>query len=120
MYDSDIQSFVQCEVVKKHTQAVLYVASDSAEAKKAVEEASVNRVVTSSTIARHSNAAMRRDKNVDILTDAFIDMLTVASCDYVVGTWKSSFSVVAGAFQGKMPYFVKPWKKCVIPQSLGY
>ena len=106
--------------MKKHAHAVLYVASDSAEAKKTVEKASMNRVVTSSTIARHSNASMRRDKNVDILTDAFVDLLTVASCDYVVGTWKSSFSVVAGAFHGKMPYFVKPWSRCEIPVSLGY
>ena len=120
LYDRDVLAFPQCVIVQNHTNAVLYVASDSNEAKKMVQKATHHRVIVSSTVARHSHAAMRKEKNVDILMDSFVDLLAVASCDFIVGTWKSSFSVVAGAFRGVTPYFVQPWKRYAIPERIAF
>ena len=120
LLDTDVKSFSHCSIVNSHPKAVLFVASDSSEAKQKVIATTTRRVFTSSKRARHSNAAMRKEKNVGILFDSFIDLLTVASCDYMVGTWKSSFSVVAGAFQGKVPYFVTRMSKCFQPETVSY
>ena len=100
--------------------AVLFVASDSTEAKNVIRANTRHVVITVSSKARHSNGSMGLKKNIDILAESFADMLTVGSCDYVVGTWRSTFSVVAAAFQGRIPYFVARRKACFQPTYVDY
>ena len=120
IFGEDVYQFVRCSIVQSHPNAVLFVASDSTEAKNVIRANTRHVVITVSSKARHSNGSMGLKKNIDILAESFADMLTVGSCDYVVGTWRSTFSVVAAAFQGRIPYFVARRKACFQPTYVDY
>lgn len=120
IYGDDVYQFARCSVVQSHPGAVLFVASDSTEAKNVVKSSTRHPVITVASKARHSNGHMGQNTNIDILAESFTDMLTVGACDYVVGTWKSTFSVIAAAFQGNIPYFVARRKACFQPNYVDY
>lgn len=119
IYNGDVSSFSSCEVFSKVSNPLIFVASDSTEAKKQVElDNPTRKVIISSAVAQHTYSAVRKEGIKHLLDDVLIDMLTLASCDYVIGTWKSSYSILAGAFQGHLPYFVSRNKRCFIPKRV--
>ena len=54
------------------------------------------------------------------LQTMFVDMMTLARCTFIVGTYKSSFSTLAAAFQGHIPFYVRQRAKCFLPRSIVY
>lgn len=121
LYGGDVTSFSTCSLFDTIKNPLIFVASDSTEAKrKVISDNPKRKVVVSSAIAKHSKLAVRKDSNKHVLDNVLVDMLSLASCDYLIGTWKSTYSMIAGAFQGRLPYFVPRGQKCFIPKKFVF
>ena len=51
---------------------------------------------------------------------ASVDMISIAQSEIVIGTKCSSYSIIAAAFQGNVPYLVSKGGKCEQPTILEY
>lgn len=121
LYGKDVTSFSTCPLFDTIENPLIFVASDSTEAKKQVVDDNPSRkVVVSSAVAHHSYSAVRKESSKHVLDNVLVDMLSLASCDYLIGTWKSTYSIIAGAFQGHLPYFVTRGQKCFIPKRIQF
>lgn len=119
LFTKDILSFVKCSLFKEYPSAPIYIASDSNFAKGIVRNNTVDHKVFSFTQkASHSDSAFRSKKGNDIVKELFLELLTIGSCDALVGTYRSSFTFLASSFQGKVPYLVTRNSKCFLPSSL--
>lgn len=117
--DRDIMSFVNCSVFQELRNALMFVASDSASAKQLVLQANPGRRVFLSPIqAHHSQASFQRIGTE--VKEAIVELLTISSCDVIIGTWLSTFSLLAGALQGSLPHFVAKNHSCFVPVHIEY
>lgn len=121
LFHNDVSAFSTCEVFTTLHNPLIFVASDSTEAKQQVEKENPTRkVITSSIVAHHTYFAVRKEKSKHYLDDVLVDMLSLASCDYIIGTWKSTYSLLAAAFQGHIPYYVSRNSRCFIPKRIMF
>ena len=67
-----------------------------------------------------TNTEQDKEKSKHYLDDVLVDMLSLASCDYIIGTWRSSYSLLAAAFQGHIPYYVSRNTPCFIPKRIMF
>ena len=120
LYYSDVNGFVNCNLFKNLSNPVVYVASDSTEMKQNIMKSKRSfSVVTSQVHASHSSPILLNQKS-KVIGDVLIDVLTVASCDYVIGTWGSTLSIMAAAFQGNIPYLVGKNQSCFLSNVIVY
>lgn len=120
LYYSDVNGFVNCNLFKNLSNPVVYVASDSTEMKQKIMKSKRSfSVVTSHVHASHSSPTLLNQKS-KVIGDVLIDVLTVASCDYVIGTWGSTLSILAAAFQGNIPYLVGKNQSCFLSNVIVY
>ena len=121
LFTKDIMSFLKCSIFDQYPKASIYIASDSNFAKGIVLNNTMNHDVFSFTPkATHSDSAFKSTKGNDIVKELFVELLTLGSCDALVGTYRSSFSFLASSFQGKVPYLVTRNSKCFLPSSLHF
>ena len=121
IFSGDIHAFSNCKVFQQYPNATIFVSSDSSFAKSVVlKDNSQRRVVTFSEKAQHSFSAVRSGKGRAVIHNLLVDIMTIASCDIVIGTYKSSFSLLAAAFQGNPPYWVARRSKCFLPDRIVY
>ena len=120
LYYSDVNGFVNCNLFKNLSNPVVYVASDSTVMKQNIMKSKRSfSVVTSQVHASHSSPILLNQKS-KVIGDVLIDVLTVASCDYVIGTWGSTLSILAAAFQGNIPYLVGKNQSCFLSNVIVY
>ena len=93
LFTKDIMSFLKCSIFDQYPKASIYIASDSNFAKGIVLNNTMNHEVFSFTPkATHSDSAFKSTKGNDIVKELFVELLTLGSCDALVGTYRSSFS----------------------------
>ena len=121
LYEEDIPRFMSCSVFKTVPKATIFIASDSTVTKYKLRDSyPQRRIVVFNMTAEHTYSAVRKDFGRQRVRNVFIDMMTLAQCDYIVGTYRSSYSTLAAAFQGHVPYYVKHRQKCFVPRSFTY
>lgn len=121
LFTKDIMSFLKCSIFDLYPKASIYIASDSNFAKGIILNNTMNHEVFSFTQkATHSDSAFKSRKGNDIVKELFYELLTMGSCDALVGTYRSSFTFLASSFQGKVPYLVTRNSKCFLPSSLHF
>ena len=118
-YD-DVNGFINCSLLKNLTKPVIYVASDSMMMKQRIMKSNHSfSVITSSIRASHSSSALS-NSNSRVVGDVLIDILTVASCDYIIGTRSSTLTILAAAFQGNIPYLVGKNTDCYLSNVVNF
>ena len=123
LYNSDVNSFIECNIIKNYINPTIYLASDSTVAK--LQFQSLNKkynyhIMTTNIKARHTSVFSLSKGPSSILFNTVADLLSIAQSDIVIGTQDSTFSIVAAAFQGKVPYLVAKHKHCYQPQILVF
>ena len=123
LFDNDVESFIDCNILNTYTKPTIYLASDSTKAKSKFYE--LNQKYLYKISSTHEKAKHTSVYNVprgpsQILHQSVADLLSIAQSDQVIGTQDSTFSIVAAAFQGKIPYLVAKSKKCYQPRILEY
>ena len=115
IYESDIMSFINCSVVRESPSTPIFVSSDSSYAKEILMNNTQNyRVITYYQKAVHSGS-FSFGKGINSTVDTFLDLVTLGSCKEFVGTYASTFSILAASFTGKLPYFVTRNSSCFKP-----
>ena len=103
LLEDDIPRFAQCASKFDLIQNNTYLASDSPIAKAYYSNRTAfPGYIVSSTVAKHTEGSVNRT----IFTEAFTDMITMSLCSSLIGTWRSSYTTVTGAFQGNIPYYI--------------
>ena len=121
LYNGDVKQFMLCSVFASVPDASIFIASDSSNAKYSlVKEYPNRRIIVFNVTAEHTYSAVRNEWGRQRLQTMFVDMMTLARCTFIVGTYKSSFSTLAAAFQGHIPFYVRQRAKCFLPRSIVY
>ena len=121
LYNGDVKQFMLCSVFASVPDASIFIASDSSNAKYSlVREYPNRRIIVFNVTAEHTYSAVRNEWGRQRLQTMFVDMMTLARCTFIVGTYKSSFSTLAAAFQGHIPFYVRQRAKCFLPRSIVY
>lgn len=121
--DSDISSFLDCDVIHNFTKPQLYLASDSQKAKRLFHESNSKfgyKVISSWHKAKHTSYYSGPKAPTKTLYYAVADLMSIAQSAIVIGTQDSSYSIVAAAFQGSVPYLVSKGKDCKRSDELVY
>ena len=120
IYESDLLSFINCPVVNEHPSAPIFVSSDSSYAKEIIMNNTQNhRVITYNQKAIHSGT-FSFGKGFISTVNTFLDLVTLGSCKEFVGTYASTFSILAASFTGKVPYLVTRNSTCFRPTDYFY
>lgn len=121
LFTRDLKKFVNCSIFEQYPDASIYIASDSNFAKGIIRNNTVNHKIYSFTEkATHSDSAFRSQEGNEIVKEIFLELLTIGTCDALVGTHRSSFTFLASSFQGKVPYLVSRHSKCFLPTALVF
>ena len=124
LLDSDISSFLSCPVLKQFKNLTLYLASDSTIAKNTFKRLNSKMgnypILASRSKAQHTSVYSTPIGPTETLYTSVADMMSLAQSEYVIGTQYSTYSVVAAAFQGKLPYLVKKQGGCEQVSILSY
>ena len=120
IYENDLLSFIKCPVVNENVDVPIFVSSDSSYAKEIIMNNTKNhRVVTYHKKAIHSGG-FSFGKGLNSTINTFLDLVTLGSCKEFVGTYASTFSILAASFTGKLPYFVTRNSSCFKPTDYFY
>lgn len=123
LMDSDVLSFLTCDVLKKFDKPVIYLSSDSKNAKKQFHQLNQNfgyRIISSANRASHTSPyAVQKGPSFALFTSV-ADMISLAQSELIIGTQDSTFSVVAAAFQGQPPYLISKGTSCMKPDRIDY
>ena len=112
--------FSNCSVLSEYPGVPIFVASDSSSAKKVIRQITpAHKVISFNTKAGHTESYSFNYLNTH-LTNSLIDLMTLGSCDVLVGTTMSTFSVLASSLIGKLPYLVDGKSTCHLPRGLLY
>ncbi|OAO14847.1 LIM-type zinc finger-containing protein [Blastocystis sp. ATCC 50177/Nand II] len=119
LYNGDVKQFMLCSVFASVPDASIFIASDSSNAKYSlVKEYPNRRIIVFNVTAEHTYSAVRNEWGRQRLQTMFVDMMTLARCTFIVGTYKSSFSTLAAAFQGHIPFYVtREWMQEVMGEQ---
>ena len=119
--DKDIDSFIQCPLIQNISNPVIILISDSKQIKQQlIQNYSSMNIISYNNSAFHTEKAIIHGYVNQMIQSVFLDMLTLAKCDYIIGTWRSTYSLLSAAFQGHLPYFVMKNSKCSLPDLLHY
>lgn len=119
LYSCDMKYFMKCSVFSHAPNASIFIASDSTSTKYSLVNKYPNkRIVVFNVTAEHTASAVRKDSGKTALQSVFVDMMTLARCTYIVGTYKSTFSTLAAAFQGHIPFYVRHRARCFLPYGI--
>ena len=117
---TDLMSFSHCQVVNDNPRYSIFLSSDSSYAKSIIINNTSHRKFISydkkaihSTISSFSLASESTETSL-------LDILTLGSCKELVGTYSSTFSILAASLIGKVPYLVARNKSCFVPQDYFY
>ena len=120
IYEDDLLSFIKWPVVNENVGVPIFVSSDSSYAKEIIMNNTRNhRVVTYHQRAIHSGT-FSFGKGLNSTINTFLDLVTLGSCKEFVGTYASTFSILAASFTGKVPYLVTRNSSCFKPNDYFY
>ena len=120
IYETDLNSFIQCPIVKKHSQYPIFISSDSSYAKNIIINGTRQRkIISYNQKAIHSGLSSLSTAS-ETAFNSLLDILTLGSCKEFIGTYGSTFSILAASFTGKVPYLVTRNSSCFIPKEYFY
>ena len=119
----DIHTFHSCQNhFNWSNNALILVASDSSRAKMMIRNYNPRKEViwwvnkTSHTMTRHSKYTSR-----SVVESSVLDLFSLASCDALIGTFRSTYSLTAAALIGEVPYLVsRRSSSCAIPNVINF
>lgn len=119
----DISTFHSCQrQFDWSDEALILVASDSSRAKIMIRNYNPQKEVlwwvnkTSHTKTRYFSRT-----EASVVENSVLDLFSLASCDALIGTFRSTYSLTAAALIGKIPYLVtKGSKTCAIPKVITF
>ena len=85
---------------------IIYLASDSMNVKRNSQLFHEHTVLSSELIPEHSGT-----KSNSALLSSLVDIVALSKCKVVIGTWKSTFSILASAL-GSVPLYVIKGSSC--------
>ena len=101
---------------------MILVASDSSRAKMMIRNYNPRKEViwwvnkTSHTMTRHSKYTAR-----SVVESSVLDLFSLASCDALIGAFRSTYSLTAAALIGEVPYLVsRRSSSCAIPNVINF
>lgn len=118
IYEEDALKALKCEYVDYSLHPVFYVASDSSYIKRRIREVSNTTVILSDKKALHSGREVNNTRINMALQALILDMIILSKCKMLIVTKGSSFSYIAAAFQGSVPYYISRNTTCFLPQEL--
>ena len=120
LYGKDIYSFIDCPIVQKYSKAFIFLSSDSIYAKNIImNNTRKHSVVSSPKKATHSSHISFLD-NFKGTYDTFLDLVTLSTCNELIGTSGSTFTVLAASLMGKLPYLIGQNSTCELPRGYSY
>lgn len=120
LFENDVISFIDCPILKNYSKAPILLTSDSIYAKNLIVNNTHNhRVITSSKKVIHTSH-ISFDNNFLGTYSAFLDMVTLGTCNELIGTSGSTFTILAASLMGKLPYLVGKNSSCELPKTYFY
>lgn len=120
LFDNDVLSFVDCPIIKKYSKVPIFLTSDSRYAKNLiVNNTHGYRVIWSSQKVIHTSH-VSFDNNFMGAYSSFLDLVTLGSCNELIGTSGSTFTILAASLVGKLPYLVGQNSSCELPKEYFY
>ena len=120
LYENDVMSFIDCPILKKNSKDPILLTSDSRYAKNLiVSNTRDHRVIASSKKVIHTSH-VSFDNNFLGTYGAFLDLVTLSTCNELIGTSGSTFSILAASLMGKLPYLVGKNSSCELPKAYFY
>ena len=120
IFDSDIESFSNCPRVTHNNHIPIFVASDSSYVKSIIKnKLKDHKVLYYTSTVRHSES-ISFDKNFQLFNETFLELLSLSQCNDMIGTYGSTYSILAASLNGKLPYLVTRNSKCFLPQEYFY
>lgn len=120
LYENDVMSFINCPIIMNYSRTPIVLSSDSTYAKSIImNNTREHRVISSSNKAIHSSHFSFLNKNKGTF-GTFLDLLTLSNCNELIGTFGSTFTILASSLMGKLPYLVSKNSTCKQPQGYFY
>ena len=120
LFESDVLSFIDCPILKKYSNAPIFLTSDSRYAKSLfINNTRGHRVISSSKRVFHTSG-VSFNKNFIGTYGAFLDLVTLGTCSELIGTKRSTFTILAASLMGKLPYLVGKNSSCDLPKAYFY
>ena len=120
LFENDLLSFIDCPILEKYSNAPVYLTSDSRYAKNLiVNNTHDHRVISSSKKVIHTSH-VSFDNNFLGTYGAFLDLVTLGTCNELIGTSGSTFTILAASLMGKLPYLVGKNSSCELPKAYFY
>ena len=120
IFESDLTSFIDCPILRNHSQVPIYVSSDSSYVKDIIRNmAHTRKVISFSSKANHSDR-ISAINNFQKFSEPFLELLLLGHCNELIGTFGSTFSVLAASTNGKLPYLVPRNSSCFLPSGYFY
>ena len=118
--NNDLMKFTNCPVISQYVHTPIFLSSDSSFAKSIiVREMKSNKVVSFSIKAIHSKRVSFTLENKGAV-ETFLDLMTLGSCKELIGTYSSTFTILASSLIGKLPYLVSRQSVCKLPTNYFY
>ena len=120
LFENDVMSFIDCPILKYYSNAPIFLTSDSRYAKSLfINNTHGHRIISSSTKVIHTSR-VSFDNNFMGTYGAFLDLVTLGACKVLIGTSRSTFTMLAASLMGKLPYLVGKNSSCVLPKAYFY
>lgn len=120
IFETDLKSFVSCPIVNNYPNYLIFLSSDSSYAKNVIfNNTKDHKILSYDQRVKHSSLSSFSSASETTLS-SLLDILTLGSCKEFVGTYGSTFSVLAASLVGKVPYLVSRNKSCFIPKEYFY
>ena len=120
IYNSSLPLFTKCPIYQKMKHFAIYISSDSQNAKNSfIKSANNSNIFFSKNKACHTKER-QFDKDLKCINDTLVELLTLSSCKGLIGTYGSTFSILAAALIGKLPYLVPRNSTCMLATNWFY
>ena len=118
LYFNDAMNVIDCKFIDYSRHPVLYVASDSSYVKEQIEAHSNSTVIVNRGRSLHTDHGMSDSDRLLAYHSVLFDILALSKCESLIVTKGSSFSFLAAAFLGHVPYYITRNTACYLPQNL--
>ena len=120
LHESDLTSFAKCSIVSINPEMPIFISSDSSYAKSIINQTTNGHQMISFTKRASYTSNLSFEKSYNSIYQTFLDLVTLGSCSELVGTYGSTFSILAASLIGKLPYLIAPNSTCEIPEDYFY
>lgn len=118
--NNDLLKFTNCFIISRYVHTPIFLSSDSSFAKSIiVRKMKSHKVVSFSKKAIHSKRMSFTLENKGAV-ETFLDLMTLGSCKELIGTYGSTFTILASSLIGKLPYLVSRQSVCKLPTNYFY